>query len=61
MIILCPVCLSEFDDEFRSTLCPHATFPANDGRNNHKHHPKAYLSSDPSTERSYKAPLYDTK
>lgn len=31
MIVPCPYdCGTEFDDEFRSTLCPHDTFLAND-------------------------------
>jgi hypothetical protein len=34
-----------FDDEFRDTGCPHATFAANDGNNNFSHHPDSYLSS----------------
>lgn len=31
---VCTVCWAEYDDEFRTTLCPHDDFPANDGANN---------------------------
>lgn len=58
MIVKCDNCPAEYDDEFRSSICPHDTFAANDGRNHHVHHPKAYLSTDPTTERGYTAPLY---
>ena len=48
MIVRCEVgCRFYFDDEFRSTLCPHDTFPANDGHNQFAHHPESYLSSAP--------------
>ena len=43
MIVACQTCRSTFDDEFRSTLCPHGTFPANDGRNGFAHHPESHL------------------
>ncbi len=33
------------DDEFRTTVCPHEAFAANDGKNNFKVHNDAYLSS----------------
>ena len=36
-----------FDDEFRTTICPHEAFAANDGRNNFRVHEDAYLSTDP--------------
>lgn len=29
----CQTCWTEYDDEFRSTLCPHPAFLANDGNN----------------------------
>ena len=45
MIIECPDCRRAFEDEYRSHLCPHETFAANDGRNNFAHHPGAYLSA----------------
>lgn len=59
MIVKCEACSQEFDDEFRSTICPHDTFYANNGRNEFAHHPKAFLSSDTTTERNYKAPLHN--
>lgn len=43
MIIMCKTCCARFDDEFRSTICPHATFAANDGHNNFAHHPESHL------------------
>lgn len=43
MIVLCPTCSWTFDDQFRLTYCPHDTFAANDGMNNHAHHPDAHL------------------
>lgn len=33
-----------YEDVFRLTLCPHRTFPANDGKNNFASHSEAYLS-----------------
>lgn len=44
MIVYCPKCEYYYDDEFRWTLCPHATFLANDGANNFKYHPSSYRS-----------------
>ncbi len=44
MIMLCATCKMYFDDEFRDTGCPHAAFPANDGKNNLTINPNAYLS-----------------
>jgi hypothetical protein len=32
-----------FEDKYRSTICPHDTFAANDGKNNFAHHPEAFL------------------
>ena len=47
MIVSCTYgCGARFDDEFRSTICPHNTFAANDGQNNFAHHPEAYLSKE---------------
>lgn len=40
----CEACGARFDDEFRTTVCPHGTFAANDGRNNFAHHPESHLS-----------------
>jgi hypothetical protein len=45
MIIRCRECEKYFDDEYRTTICPHETFPANDGENRFAHHPESYLSS----------------
>ena len=44
MIVQCTKCKKFFEDMFRSTICPHDTFPANDGTNHFYHHPEAYLS-----------------
>ncbi len=46
MIIKCSECGRRFDDEFRTTICPHETFSANDGANNFMHHPESYLEPD---------------
>ena len=43
MIVKCEICKARFDDEWRTTICPHETFPANDGRNNSAHNPAAFL------------------
>lgn len=43
MIIRCLTCNRYFDDEFRNIVCPHATFLANDGRNNFNHYPESWL------------------
>jgi hypothetical protein len=43
MKIQCSKCNARFDDEFRTTICPHETFAANDGRNNFAHHPETPL------------------
>lgn len=43
MIVLCKSCDLHFDDEYRTTICPHQTFAANDGENNFAHHPNSYL------------------
>lgn len=43
MIVDCLKCRMRFEDEYRSTVCPHAAFPANDGHNNFKVHDDAYL------------------
>jgi hypothetical protein len=45
MTVICKKCGALFDDEFRWTFCPHETFAANDGQNNFRHHPEAYLKS----------------
>ncbi len=43
MTVTCASCGAEFDDEFRTTICPHATFAANDGTNRFAHHPESVL------------------
>lgn len=53
MIVSCQHgCGRRFDDEFRSTLCPHDTFAANDGRNRFAHHPESYISEPAATPAS---------
>lgn len=37
MKVYCAKCDTNYDDEFRSTVCPHMTFPANDGSNAFRH------------------------
>lgn len=44
MIVKCPSCPKFFDDQFRTTICPHDTFSANDGWNNFKHYPESWLA-----------------
>lgn len=61
MITKCNKCKLHYDDEFRWTICPHNTFAANDGLNNFRHHRKSYLESDETTDKHYKAPLYERK
>lgn len=39
----CTHCDTRYDDEFRSTICPHETFAANDGHNNFAHHPESFF------------------
>lgn len=43
MLIRCSTCQRVLDDQFRTTICPHQTFAANDGANNFAHHPDSYL------------------
>ncbi len=43
MVVKCNECGARFDDEFRTTICPHGTFAANDGKNNFAHHPEAVI------------------
>ena len=51
MIVTCVRgCGKRFDDEYRTTICPHETFAANDGRNNFAHHPEAHLDQERQTE-----------
>lgn len=46
MIALCRTCRAAYDDEYRTTICPHETFAANDGQNNFAHHPESYISKE---------------
>jgi len=50
MITRCDVCLMYFEDVYRSTICPHAAFAANDGDNYFSVHDDAYLSELPQGE-----------
>lgn len=50
MIIRCEKCQVVYDDEFRTTICPHGTFAANDGYNNFAHHPEAFIECPESFE-----------
>lgn len=45
MIVMCEECGKRFDDEYRTTICPHDTFAANDGRNNFAHQPSSFLET----------------
>jgi hypothetical protein len=51
MIVLCPDCHAWFDDEFRTWVCPHDTFAANDGQNHFAHHPESVLEPEPLQQR----------
>ena len=44
MIVDCRICSAKFEDEYRSWVCPHDAFAANDGKNNFTVHDEAYLS-----------------
>lgn len=61
MIIKCEACKVNFDDKYRTTLCPHNTFLANNGRNEFQHHPKSYLSTDGTTDINYQSELYNNE
>jgi hypothetical protein len=50
MIVKCLTCGVHYEDVYRSTLCPHEAFTANDGENNFSVHDDAYLSKDESPE-----------
>jgi predicted nucleic acid-binding Zn-ribbon protein len=43
MIVQCDKCGTRFEDVYRSTLCPHAAFPANDGNNVFTVHEDSYI------------------
>ena len=53
MIVQCGDCGMWFEDVFRSTVCPHEAFPANDGNNNFSRHWDSYLS--------HRSPEHDRK
>lgn len=44
MIIQCKGCSAKFDDELRTTICPHGTFMANDGQNNFRRHTESLIT-----------------
>lgn len=44
MTVYCQSCAMTFDDQFRTTICPHETFAANDGTNHFAHHPESTLA-----------------
>lgn len=43
MIVECETCGSKFEDEYRTYICPHEAFPANNGDNTFTVHKDAYL------------------
>lgn len=43
MITKCEKCGAKYEDEYRSIVCPHNAFPANDGNNVFTTHDDAYL------------------
>ena len=45
MVVQCSDCKKWFEDVYRSTICPHDAFLANDGQNNFSVHDDAYLSN----------------
>ena len=45
MIVACQTCGLRFEDYYRSTLCPHDAFAANDGNNVFSIHDDAYLEN----------------
>lgn len=45
MIVQCEKCKKYLDDEFRTTVCPHEAFRANDGANRFAYHHESYLSA----------------
>jgi hypothetical protein len=47
MIVLCATCRRRFEDQYRSTVCPHPAFPANDCFNNFTVHNDAFLDEHP--------------
>ena len=56
MIVKCPNCPKYFDDQFRTTLCPHDTFMANNGQNWFSYYPQSWLANrEPLTNLEYDA------
>lgn len=47
MIVKCERCFKYFEDEYRSYVCPHIAFLANDGFNNFKAHTDSHLDDNP--------------
>ncbi len=47
MVTTCNACQCRYDDEFRSTICPHDLFPANDGQNNFTVHHESKITPPP--------------
>lgn len=43
MKVQCERCNVRFDDQFRTTVCPHDCFLANDGKNNFHVHTEAFI------------------
>lgn len=50
MISRCTECGKYFEDEYRSWVCPHDAFPANDGSNHFEVHNESYLSEQSPTK-----------
>lgn len=53
MISRCLECGARYNDEYRSTICPHKAFPANDGNNNFTVHEDAYLDTSSQYDADY--------
>lgn len=53
MIVQCENCKVWFEDVYRSYVCPHRAFPANDGQNNFQVHEDSYLSTQAPTGTRY--------
>lgn len=47
MVVQCHKCNKYFEDEYRTYVCPHKAFNANDGFNNFSINNDAYLSKHP--------------
>jgi len=52
MIVKCDNCTLYYDDEFRTTICPHETFMANDGKNNFKYYINSYIGNNPPKDKN---------